>query len=141
MTLPTSPSASADPAADLPDLDQIKYDANGLVPAVVQDAADGQVLMVAYMNKEALRRTLTSGRTCFWSRSRQEYWVKGETSGNVQRVARVAVDCDLDCILVVVEQKGVACHTGSRSCFYRELKAGAKEPIPIDTGRPIFKKG
>ena len=125
----------------IPDLDQIKYDANGLVPAVVQDVEDGQVLMVAYMNKDSLRRTLTEGLTCFWSRSRQEYWVKGLTSGNTQRVVRVAVDCDMDCILVVVEQQGkkVACHTGTRSCFFRELRAGEGEPRSIDTQRPIYR--
>lgn len=121
-------------------LDQIKYDANGLVPAVVQDAADGQVLMVAYMNREALRRTLESGATCFWSRSRQEYWVKGATSGHTQKVLRVAVDCDRDCILVIVEQKGVACHTGKRSCFFSELLSGG-EMGEIDTQKPIFRRG
>ena len=104
-------------------LDGIKYDAAGLIPAVVQDSCDGQVLMVAYMDREALRRTVLSGATCFWSRSRKEYWVKGATSGNTQRVVRVALDCDGDCVLVVVEQKGVACHTGKRSCFFREVNA------------------
>jgi phosphoribosyl-ATP pyrophosphohydrolase/phosphoribosyl-AMP cyclohydrolase len=125
----------------LPDLDALKYDERGLVPAVVQDVRDGQVLMVAYMDREALRRTLTGGLTCFWSRSRREYWVKGLTSGNTQKVVRVAADCDLDCVLVVVEQqgKGVACHTGKRSCFFRELRAGEPEPLEIDTGRPIYR--
>src|SRR5262245_58926851 len=119
-------------------LDSVKYDANGLVPAVVQDARDGQVLMVAYMNREALRRTLTEGVTCFWSRSRQEFWVKGATSGNTQKVRRVALDCDRDCVLVVVEQKGVACHTGKRSCFFTEaLGAGAEREI--DTEKEIFR--
>jgi len=121
-------------------LDEVKYDASGLVPAVVQDARDGQVLMVAYMNKEALRRTLESGATCFWSRSRQEYWVKGATSGNTQKVVRVAVDCDKDCLVVVVEQTGVACHTGKRSCFYREIKPDTKEIAEIDTEAPIYRK-
>jgi len=120
-------------------LDGIKYDSNGLVPAVVQDAKDGQVLMVAYMNREALRRTLTGGVTCFWSRSRKEYWVKGATSGNTQRVVRVAVDCDKDCILVVVEQKGVACHTGKRSCFFSEVLAGEGAIKELDTDREIFR--
>ncbi len=118
-------------------LDGIRYDSNGLVPAVVQDAKDGQVLMVAYMNREALRRTLTEGVTCFWSRSRKEFWVKGATSGNTQRVVRVAADCDKDCILVVVEQKGVACHTGTRSCFFSEIRAGDGSLRVIDTNRPI----
>jgi phosphoribosyl-AMP cyclohydrolase len=118
-------------------LDSIKYDSRGLVTAVVQDIRDGQVLMVAYMNREALRRTLESGQTCFWSRSRQEYWVKGATSGNTQRVVRVAVDCDEDCLLVLVEQEGVACHTGKRSCFFREIRPGESEPreIPVETFR------
>ena len=125
----------------IPDLDQVKYDANGLVPAVVQDVEDGQVLMVAYMNKDSLARTLTEGLTCFWSRSRQEYWVKGLTSGNTQKVVRVAVDCDMDCILVVVEQQGtkVACHTGTRSCFFREFRAGEGEPCDLDTKAPIYR--
>ena len=87
----------------LPDLDRLKYDEKGLIPAVVQDVHDGQVLMVAYMNRESVRRTLTEGLTCFWSRSRQEFWVKGLTSGNTQKVVRVALDCDGDCLLVVVE--------------------------------------
>ena len=124
----------------LPDLDQVKYDANGLVPAVVQDFKDGQVLMVAYMNREALRRTLTEGLTCFWSRSRQEDWVKGKTSGNTQKVLRVAIDCDMDCVLVVVEQAGdgVACHTGNRSCFFREFRAGQEEATELDTQKPLY---
>jgi len=118
-------------------LDAIRYDSNGLVPAVVQDAKDGQVLMVAYMNREALRRTLESGNTCFWSRSRQEYWVKGATSGNTQKVVRVLADCDRDCILVIVEQQGVACHTGKRSCFFSELAPGEKEFREVDTDAPL----
>ena len=122
-------------------LDQLKYDSSGLVPAVVQDSADGQVLMVAYMNREALRRTLESGATCFWSRSRQEYWVKGATSGNTQKVIRVATDCDWDCILVVVEQKGVACHTGNRSCFFSEIVEGGEKVRVMDTNGPIYKIG
>lgn len=122
-------------------LDGIKYDANGLVTAVVQDAADGQVLMVAYMNREALRRTLESGDTCFWSRSRQEYWVKGATSGNTQKVLRIAVDCDQDCLVVVVRQKGVACHTGKRSCFYRQVAPADGSLSEIDTDLPIYDLG
>ena len=110
-------------------LDSVKYDANGLVAAVVQDYLNGDVLMVAYMNREALRRTLTSGRTCFWSRSRQEYWVKGETSGNVQAVKGVYIDCDKDCLLVKVEQKGAACHEGYRSCFYRQVNGEGQETV------------
>ncbi|HXW36199.1 MAG TPA: phosphoribosyl-AMP cyclohydrolase [Acidimicrobiales bacterium] len=102
------------------ELAQIKFDTNGLVPAIVQDASDGSVLMLGYMDSEALRRTLSSGRTWFWSRSRQEYWCKGETSGDRQWVRSASYDCDGDALLVVVEQEGRgACHTGERSCFYR----------------------
>ncbi len=131
----------SDSSSTLPDLSQLKYDEKGLITCVVQDVVDGQVLMVAYMNEESLKRTLTEGLTCFWSRSRQEYWVKGLTSGNTQKVIKVTVDCDKDCLLVVVEQQGtkVACHTGARSCFFRELKAGESEPLEIDTDHPIYK--
>lgn len=123
-------------------LDGIRFDANGLIPAVIQDVRDGQVLMVAWMNRESLKRTLEERRTCFWSRSRQEYWVKGLTSGNTQKVVRVAVDCDEDCLLVVVEQQGdgVACHTGKRTCFYRELAAGRRELLELDAERPHFEQ-
>lgn len=102
-------------------LDSLKYDANGLVPAVVQDWQNGEVLMVGYMNREAVKATLTTGRTTFWSRSRQKFWIKGETSGNIQAVKDVYVDCDKDCFLVKVEQKGAACHEGYRSCFFRKV--------------------
>ena len=102
----------------------LKFDAAGLVPAVVQDDADGTVLMVAWMDAEAVRRTLTTGRTWFWSRSRRQYWQKGETSGHVQHVRSVTADCDGDCLLVRVEQIGPACHTGTRSCFTASLPAG-----------------
>lgn len=102
-------------------LGSLKYDSHGLIPAVIQDADNGDVLMVGYMNREAVRRTLESGRTCFWSRSRQEYWIKGETSGHIQQVQNVYVDCDQDCLLVKVRQTGAACHEGYRSCFFREV--------------------
>ncbi len=102
-------------------LDSVKFDSNGLVTAVVQDADNGDVLMVAYMNREALQRTLESGRTCFWSRSRQKYWVKGETSGNVQKVLGVYADCDRDALLVKVQQTGAACHEGYRTCFFTQI--------------------
>jgi phosphoribosyl-AMP cyclohydrolase len=105
-----------DPAT-LPDL--IKYDEAGLVPAIVQDAASGDVLMLAYMNRESLAITLKEGRTCFYSRSRRELWRKGETSGHVQRVRWLRIDCDGDTILVGVEQEGSACHNDTRSCFVR----------------------
>lgn len=131
------PTNAAIPAAIL---DTVRFDAQGLIPAIVQDAADGQVLMLAYMNREALRRTLESGATCFWSRSRQEFWVKGATSGNTQRVVRLTVDCDRDALLVIVEQKGVACHTGNRSCFFSELRKGAAEATPLDTTLPLYRQ-
>ena len=123
-----------------PVLDGLKFDENGLIPAVVQDVNDGQVLMVAYMNRESVKRTLADGLTCFWSRSRQEYWVKGLTSGNTQKVIRVAVDCDSDCLLVVVKQqgKGVACHTGKRSCFFREIVPAHAELRELDVEHPIY---
>ena len=102
-------------------LNQLKLDQDGLIPAIIQDGENKEVLMVAYMNREAVRRTLESGRVCFWSRSRQEYWIKGETSGHTQTVRTVAFDCDGDALLIKVEQKGGACHTGYRSCFFREV--------------------
>jgi phosphoribosyl-AMP cyclohydrolase len=103
----------------------LRFDASGLVPAVVQDDRDGTVLMVAWMDAEAVRRTLVTGRTWFWSRSRRRYWQKGETSGNVQQVRSVTADCDKDTLLVRVEQVGPACHTGTRSCFGDTLVAGS----------------
>ncbi|CAM3583067.1 MULTISPECIES: bifunctional phosphoribosyl-AMP cyclohydrolase/phosphoribosyl-ATP diphosphatase HisIE [Paenibacillus] len=102
----------------------IRWDAAGLVPAIVQDASSKQVLMMAYMNRESLKRTLVSGETWFWSRSRGELWHKGAISGNTQTVVSIAYDCDGDTLLVQVEPKGPACHTGETSCFYREIKAG-----------------
>lgn len=101
----------------------LKFDAKGLIPAIVQDYKSGEVLMLAYMNKESLRRTLKTGKTCFWSRSRREYWVKGATSGHFQFVKSVFYDCDMDALLVKVRQVGAACHTGERSCFYRKISA------------------
>jgi len=102
-------------------LNQLKTDQNGLIPAIIQDDENKEVLMVGYMNREAVRKTLESGRVCFWSRSRQEYWIKGETSGHTQTVRTVAFDCDGDALLIKVEQKGGACHVGYRSCFFREV--------------------
>jgi phosphoribosyl-AMP cyclohydrolase len=100
---------------------RLKRDARGLVAAVIQQYDTHEVLMVGYMNDEALRRTLTTGRVTFWSRSRQEYWRKGDTSGHVQYVKQLLIDCDNDTILAKVEQVGAACHTGNRTCFYRTL--------------------
>jgi phosphoribosyl-AMP cyclohydrolase len=102
---------------------QPKFDANGLVTCVATDAATSEVLMVAHMNEEALRRTVASGEAWYYSRSRRALWRKGETSGHVQRVVEVRVDCDQDAILIRVEQTGAACHTGRRSCFYRKVEA------------------
>ena len=99
----------------------IKFDEQGLVPAIVQDAASGQVLMMAYMNQESFDLTLASGETHFWSRSRQEIWHKGATSGNIQRVLEMALDCDGDTILVKVDPAGPACHTGQTSCFFTRI--------------------
>jgi phosphoribosyl-AMP cyclohydrolase len=109
-------------AVDLPldlaaALDTARFAADGLLPAVIQEESTGQVLMVGYMDREALTRTLTEGRVTFWSRSRQEYWRKGDTSGHIQLVRRAALDCDGDALLVGVEQVGPACHTGAHACF------------------------
>ena len=100
-------------------IEKIRYDARGLVPAIVQDISDGTVLMMAWMDAEALARSISSGETWFWSRSRQEYWHKGETSGNTQHIVEIRLDCDFDTVLVQVEPEGPACHTGNRSCFFR----------------------
>jgi phosphoribosyl-AMP cyclohydrolase len=102
-------------------ISDLKFDEKGLIPAIVQDWRTKEVLMLAYMNKESLARTLKSKKTCFWSRSRKEYWVKGQTSGHFQFVKKVYYDCDLDALLVKVRQAGVACHTGKYSCFYRKI--------------------
>ncbi len=112
-------------------LGQVKFDERGLVTAVVQDAEGGEVLMVAYMDESALRRTIETGRTWFYSRSRQEYWCKGETSGDRQYVRELRVDCDADALLVVVDQHGDgACHTKEWSCFYRTAAKGPGAPRP-----------
>lgn len=104
----------------------LKRSADGLLPAIVQDAGSGRVLMLAWMDDEALARTLATGRGTYWSRSRQQYWVKGETSGNVQHVREVRLDCDADTVLLIVDQTGPACHTGATTCFDNHvLKADA----------------
>lgn len=108
-------------------IEHIKWDARGLVPVIVQDASTRQVLMLAYMNAEALRRTLQTGETVFWSRSRSELWHKGATSGNVQRVKSIALDCDADTLLVMVEPAGPACHTGAVSCFFTQIIPGGRD--------------
>ena len=103
-------------------LDALAFDDRGLIPAVVQDAENGDVLMMAWMNRESVVLTIEEGRTVFWSRSRRELWRKGETSGQVQHVEEVRVDCDADVLLIRVHQVGAACHTGERSCFFRTLE-------------------
>ena len=99
--------------------DEIKFDSNGLIPAIVQDIETNQVLMMAYMNKESLRLTLEKKETVFWSRSRNKLWHKGETSGNIQKIVEIKIDCDADTLLILVQPAGPACHTGEQSCFYR----------------------
>lgn len=106
----------------LKSLKELKYDEKGLIPAIVQDYKTNEVLMVAYMNEESLAETLKLKKTCFWSRSRNKFWIKGETSGHFQFVKGVFYDCDQDALLIKVRQVGVACHTGNRSCFYRKIK-------------------
>lgn len=111
------------PIADL--IAQIKFDANGLVPAIAQQYDSGEVLMMAWMNAESIKLTLEEGKVCYWSRSRGGLWRKGETSGQAQALIDLRLDCDGDTILLLVDQKGVACHTGRRSCFYTALRGGA----------------
>ena len=115
--------------------DGLKFDSNGLIPAVVQDASNGDVLMVAYMNLAAVEHTISTGRATFWSRSRQKFWIKGETSGNIQLVKGLYVDCDQDCLLVKVEQTGAACHEGYRSCFFRQVSEDGDSLTTI--GEPL----
>lgn len=102
----------------------LTYDANGLIPCIAQDATDGTVLMMAWMNVEAVARTLETGRVTYWSRSRQSFWIKGETSGHTQELVEFRYDCDKDCILVLVNQTGAACHTNRRHCFFTAVKDG-----------------
>jgi phosphoribosyl-AMP cyclohydrolase len=102
-------------------ISEIKFNAEGLIPAIAQDAENNEVLMMAYMNEESLKLTMEKGETYFWSRSRGELWHKGETSGNVQRVVEVRVDCDADTLLIRVHPAGPACHTGNQTCFYRNI--------------------
>jgi phosphoribosyl-AMP cyclohydrolase len=106
--------------------DQLKFNSEGLIPAIIQDVCDGRVLMMAWMNRPSLEKTVATGRTWFWSRSRQQYWMKGESSGHTQAVKDIAFDCDGDTLLIQVEQVGAACHEGYRSCFFRSLEAGGQ---------------
>ena len=100
----------------------LRYNAAGLIPAIAQDETTGEVLMMAWMNQDALRQTIESGRVTYWSRSRQAFWIKGESSGNTQALSDLRIDCDRDCLLVVVRQIGPACHTNRRSCFYTAVR-------------------
>lgn len=107
----------------------LRYDANGLIPVIAQDAGTHEVLMFAWMNAEAVARTLATGRVTYWSRSRQAFWVKGETSGHAQALVEMRVDCDRDCLLVLVKQTGPACHTNRRACFFTAIRDGAEVEI------------
>ncbi|PUB12797.1 phosphoribosyl-AMP cyclohydrolase [Yoonia sediminilitoris] len=108
------------------DPDTLKFNDAGLIPAIAQDATSGEVLMMAWMNSEAVAKTLETGQVTYWSRSRQEFWIKGATSGNTQQLVDFHVDCDRDCLLVSVHQTGPACHTGARSCFFTVVREGAE---------------
>ena|SRR5213593_106586 len=121
--------ASETPAGPRDFLDSVAFDANGLVPAIAQQHDSGEVLMMAWMNRAAIEETLQTGRVCYWSRSRASLWRKGETSGQVQRLIELRVDCDNDCLLLLVDQTGVACHTGRRSCFFTAVRNGARTII------------
>lgn len=105
------------------------YNSDGLIPAIAQDANTGEVLMMAWMNAESVVQTLETGRVTYWSRSRQAFWIKGETSGHVQKLLELRVDCDRDCLLLQIEQTGPACHTNRRSCFYTVIEDGAEKVI------------
>jgi phosphoribosyl-AMP cyclohydrolase len=111
----------------------LTYDVNGLIPAIAQDHATGEVLMMAWMNAASLARTLGSGQVTYWSRSRGAFWAKGETLGHVQRLVEIRVDCDRDCLLLLVDQTGPACHTNRRSCFYTAVRAGDE----VEIAQPI----
>lgn len=111
------------------DPDTLTYDDRGLIPAIAQDAETGEVLMMAWMNRDAVSRTLDTGRVTYWSRSRQAFWIKGESSGHVQELVELRIDCDRDCLLVLVHQTGPACHTNRRSCFYTAVRDGAATVI------------
>jgi phosphoribosyl-ATP pyrophosphohydrolase/phosphoribosyl-AMP cyclohydrolase len=116
-------------------LEKLKFDSNGLIPAIVQDHKTGEVLMMAWMNQEALARTVATGKTHFFSRSRNKQWLKGESSGHVQHVKSIRTDCDQDVLLIAVEQVGAACHDGYYSCFYREHHDGGDWKI---VGKKVF---
>lgn len=116
------------------DPESLKYDANGLVPCIAQEAATGEILMFAWMNAESVAQTLKTGRVTYWSRSRQSFWIKGESSGHTQRLIELRIDCDRDCLLALVAQEGPACHTNRRSCFYTALRGGVEVEIMAPMG-------
>ena len=124
-------------------LDAVKFDADGLVPAIAQQVDTGEVLMVAWMNREALAETVATGRVCYWSRSRKSLWRKGETSGQTQKLVALRLDCDGDTLLLLAALAGVACHTGRRSCFYREWREGELAVIaaPEVSEEDLYGKG
>jgi len=107
-------------------LENLKYDANGLIPAIVQDVETGEVLMMAYMNKTSLEASIKTGKTHFWSRSRQKYWMKGESSGHTQEICEILIDCDMDTLLIKAKQNGAACHEGYKNCFFRTYEANGE---------------
>ena len=124
--------------------DKLKFDANGLVPAIIQDLASGRVLMMAWMNRASLEKTIATGKTHFWSRSRQKFWMKGESSGHTQAVKNIALDCDGDTLLIQVEQIGAACHEGYRSCFFRSVTESGSDlqttEAQLETPEKIYGK-
>ncbi len=121
------------------DINELKFDERGLIPAVVQDFVSGEVLTLAYMNRESLEITIREGRTCFWSRSRQELWRKGETSGNIQHVVNITADCDRDALVVQVRKEGPACHLGNESCFAFPVQE-SEEPFTLHTLYSLLKE-
>jgi phosphoribosyl-AMP cyclohydrolase len=126
---PDPPGSAASPPGHAALLDAIRFDSQGLVPCIAQAEGSGEVLMLAWMNRAAVAETLATGRACYWSRSRGALWRKGESSGQVQRLVDLRLDCDGDSLLALVEQTGVACHTGRRTCFYRALRDGGLAAI------------
>ena len=111
-------------------LDQLSYNEAGLIPAIAQCAESGAVLMLAWMNRAAIEQSLTEGRVVYWSRSRQSFWRKGDTSGHIQELVELRIDCDADCLLLIVKQTGAACHTGARSCFFTAIRDGETARVP-----------
>jgi phosphoribosyl-AMP cyclohydrolase len=119
-------------------LDTLVFDRDGLIPAIAQQHDSGEVLMLAWMNRAAIDETLSTGWVCYWSRSRKSLWRKGETSGQIQRLVEFRVDCDNDCLLLLVDQQGVACHTGRRNCFFTAIRDGKAEtiaPVEVDPAK------